>query len=178
MSKLFYLVMVYCCFYISVSRASETLSSAIICHSGNTEIKITYFKATKLKGYDRIIAMCHLSFLGDHRAQYQLSKYYLKQDTPESIKESYIWVLISNSWYQQSRKTRLIKQIESQLSDSLKQKLVELANDRYHLIGGSIEINQINRKIIIRKRRPIGSNILRTEKYIREKKPTNAKRIY
>ena len=78
-------------------------------------------KASPFRGF---LAFCHLAQLGDHRAQYQVAKTYAKgieRKLPSSLENAYQWAYISHISAAQSRKERLIKELQGQLdTDTIK----------------------------------------------------------
>jgi len=167
-NKTFYLTLVFTlsCVFNQV-RASETQD---LCDKSEQQPLVIYSKALRLKGQKKLLAICNLAYLGDHRAQYKLAKYYSQQEGKIATQESYIWAFISNSWYQQRRKEVLILRMEKRLGEKLARLYQDQANARLENIGIITEIDRLPKNRRIKKHKPLGSNIARTEEYLKKHK--------
>lgn len=96
--------------------ATKTIAADTNC-SPKFENVLVYKEALKLKRkkpYQGFLAFCQLAYLGDHRAQFQLAKYYfngIEGQLPVSENEAYVWAVVSNSYFKEVRKQKMITRL-------------------------------------------------------------------
>jgi len=162
--------LIFCCIALTLKLSSTVADENLLFCDENNENNITYFQAKKISEKSRIDAFCSLSYLGDHRAQYQVAKL-LKNKSKDFMLEGYVWAKISNLWFKERRKEKIAEYYESYLSDEQKSNFEDLYLRINNKIPSITQIDSLStRKKQSRKRKPVGSNIKRSEEYIRKHK--------
>ncbi|MFT6732304.1 MAG: hypothetical protein ACJAS9_000484 [Polaribacter sp.] len=161
---------IICCIALATNYGGAVAKENTLFCIQNSKSNITYFQAKKLSEKSRIKAFCSLSYLGDHRAQYQIAKF-LKNKNKALMLEGYVWAKTANVWFKERRKEKLIAFYQEHLLEEQYSNYESLFNRITNKISSISQIDSLStNKKRSNKRKPIGSNIKRTEEYIRKNK--------